>query len=278
MFGRTETRRKAQDAYYVCQPDRNHHGREDRFPGHPKVVRVREGLLVDAVHDLFRRRVFGQQRHELLAADLPQNSCQAEEEWESRCRALKKSITDITRKQDRLVAQIEDTDADDAFCQRLRARFTELEGERRTKAQELADAEASPPARDHHTDLLHKIPMLQTKLAELPEELQRELFTAFHLEIRHDAGRWVALIRITLDHETIKGVAAMAEELPGNENRRLPEAGACAEDLVSAPGRIRTCGTRFRSQEITKCVRAARQGCKAWRDPVLRTHLARSWI
>ncbi len=246
MFGQTETRRKAQDAYYVCQPDRNHHGREDRFPGHPKVVRVREDLLVDAVHDLFRRRVFGHQRHELLAADLPQNSRQAEEEWESRCRALKKSITEITRKQDRLIAQIEDSDAGDAFCQRLRARFTELEGERRTKSQELADAEASPPARDHQTGLLHKIPMLQAKLAELPEELQRELFTAFRLEIRYDARLGVALIRITLDHETIEGVAAMAEELPGNENRRLPETGACAEDLVSAPGRIRTCGTRFR--------------------------------
>ncbi len=88
--------------------------------------------------------------------------------------------------------------------------------------------------------------MLQAKLAELPEELQRELFTAFRLEIRYDVRLGVALIRITLDYETIEGVAEMAEELPGNENRHLPEAGACAEDLVSAPGRIRTCGTRFR--------------------------------
>ncbi|WP_182903747.1 hypothetical protein [Microbispora sp. H10830] len=110
-----------------------------------------------------------------------------------------------------------ETDADYAFCQRLRARFTELERERRTKAQELADAEASPPARDHQTGLLHKIPMLQTKLAELPEELQRELLTAFRLEIRYDARLGVALIRITLDHETIEGVTARAEELPGNE-------------------------------------------------------------
>lgn len=74
------------------------------------------------------------------------------------------------------------------------------------------------------------------KLAELPEELQREVFTAFRLEILYDARLGVALIRITLHHETIKGVAAMAEELRGNEPRRLPEAGACAEDLVSAPG------------------------------------------
>ncbi len=46
--------------------------------------------------------------------------------------------------------------------------------------------------------------MLQAKLAELPEELQRELFMALHLEICYDARLGVALIRITLDYETIE--------------------------------------------------------------------------
>ncbi len=246
MFGQTETRRKAQDAYYACQPDRNHRGREDRFPGHPKVVRVREDILLDAVYDLFQRRVFGELRHELLVADLPRSAHQAEGEWESRCRALKRSITEITKKQDRLIAQIEDIDADAEFSRRLRIRFGELEAERRAKAQELADLEANRPGRDHQVALLDRIPVLQTRLADLPEALQRELFSAFRLEIRYDAGTGTALIRITLDGDTIGEVAAMAEQLPGNENRHLLNASACVEDLVRAPGRIRTCGTRFR--------------------------------
>ncbi len=246
MFGQTETRRKAQDAYYCCQPSINHKGREDRFPGHPKIVRIREDILIDAVHDLFKRRVFGPERHALLAVELPRSSEQAETEWESRCRALRKGVTDLVRKQDRLIAQIEDCDADEEFSRRLRARFAELETERRTKAQELAEIEADRPVRDHQADLLHKLPMLQARVADLPETLQRELFTVFQLEIRYDDSVGVAVIRVTLDNDTIEGVAMMSEQLPGNEKGHPRDASASAEDLLRAPGRIRTCGTRFR--------------------------------
>jgi hypothetical protein len=156
----------------------------------PKVVRVREDILLDAVHDLFQRRIFGPSSHALLAADLPQSDKQAEEEWGACCRALEKSI---------------------------------------------AETEANPPARDHQTDLFHEIPMSQTRIAELPEDLQRKLFEAFHVEIRYDDSVGVALIRVTLDHGTIEGLAAMAEHISGNENRRPPIARACAEDLVPLP-------------------------------------------
>ena len=50
------------------------------------------------------------------------------------------------------------------FSRRLRTRFAELETERVAKAQQLAELEADPPARDHEASLLHKIPMLQTRL------------------------------------------------------------------------------------------------------------------
>ncbi|MGV9380021.1 hypothetical protein ACWDRB_29660 [Nonomuraea sp. NPDC003707] len=127
MFGQTETRRKAQDAYYCCQPDRNNLGREDRFPGHPKVVRVREDVLLDAVHDLFQRRIFGHHRHRLLAADLPETIDQAQQEWESRCQALKNSIAELAKKHDRITVQVDESDADDAFARRLLTRYSELE-------------------------------------------------------------------------------------------------------------------------------------------------------
>ncbi|MFI9559152.1 recombinase family protein [Nonomuraea endophytica] len=236
MFGQTETRRKVGEyAYYCCQPSINHKGREDRFPGHPKIVRVREDTLIDAVHDLFQRRIFGPQRHELLAAELPVSSDKAEQEWQSRCAALNKSITDLARKQDRLIAQIEDNDADPEFSRRMQARFTELETQRRTKAEELALAEANPPARDHQVDLLHMIPMLQTRLGDLPGALQRKLFAAFHLEIRYDDQAQVALIRVTLDAETIEGVAAMAEHIPGNDKSCPLDADSCCRRFSTCP-------------------------------------------
>ncbi|GIH99154.1 putative recombinase [Planobispora takensis] len=249
MFGQTEMRRKAQYSYYCCQPSINHKGREDRFPGHPKVVRVREDSLADAVHDLFQRRVFGPDRHALLAADLPATAHRAEDEWEARCKALKKGVAEITRKQDRLIAQIEDSDGDAEFARRLRARFAELETDRRTRAEQLAEAEANPPARDHRTGLLDMIPMLSARLADLPEDLRRELFAAFHLEVRYNDRTGVALLRITIEEDTVKEAADMAGRLadqPGKENRHPLEADACAEDLRRAPGMIRTCDTRFR--------------------------------
>ncbi|MEO3810723.1 recombinase family protein [Sphaerisporangium sp. B11E5] len=261
MFGKTETRRTARDAYYACQPDLNHRGRSDRFPGHPSIIRVREDALADAVHDLFQRRVFGPERHALLAADLPRSSHQAEADWQAKCQAMRRSLANLTRKQDRLITQIEESDpasaSDAVFSQRLRSRFAELEAERRGKAQVLAELEAEPPGTDHHSELLDKLPMLQTHLAMLPEDLQRELFTIFRLEIRYDHQTDTALIKMTLTDDTVEGIATMTEMLTTQSaqvDRNGPERRACAADLMRAPGRIRTCGTRFRRARAKRSI------------------------
>ncbi|MEO3813447.1 hypothetical protein ABGB17_30990 [Sphaerisporangium sp. B11E5] len=91
--------------------------------------------------------------------------------------------------------------------------------------------------------------MSQTHLAQLPEDLQRELFTIFRLEIRYDHRTNTALIRITLTGDTIEGIATMTELLSTPTTQaggRSLDLRACAADLMRAPGRIRTCGTRFR--------------------------------
>lgn len=147
---------------------------------------------------------------------------------ESRCKALKRSVADIIRRQDRLIAQIEANDADPEFSRRLQARFAELENDRRAKAQALAEAQANPPARDHQVELLHMIP----KLVDLPVALHRKLFATFHLEIHRTQ---IALIRVTLDAESIEGVAAMAEHIPENENSRPLDADGGAEVFCVPP-------------------------------------------
>ncbi|MFI6317514.1 hypothetical protein ACIBG8_08340 [Nonomuraea sp. NPDC050556] len=115
-------------------------------------------------------------------------------------------------------------------------RFTELETDRRAKCVELSEAEANPPTRDHQVDLLHKIPMLQSRLAELRDAHQRKLFAAFHLEVRYNDTTQVALLRGSLDAETIEEVAAMSEHIPGNHNSRPQVADGCAVDSLRAPG------------------------------------------
>ncbi|WP_214411086.1 recombinase family protein [Sphaerisporangium fuscum] len=103
MYGQTDDRRPDTPiTRYVCQPDRIRH-RDDRFRGHPPAVRVREDAILEAVYDLFQRRVFGARRHELLAADLPKVNQEVSDDWDSRRRALTRTPGEIVRKQDRLI-------------------------------------------------------------------------------------------------------------------------------------------------------------------------------
>ena len=267
MFGKTEYRRKTDYTYFSCQPDRNHKGREDRFVDHPSVVRVREDALLDAVHDFFATRIFGPQRRALIETDLPQADQRAEDDWNARCAALRTRLEEIDRRQDRLIARFDDPDesgsgldaeAERELARRLRARFAELEAERRAKTADLAALEVNRPRHDHRVGLLDGLPRLQQRLADLPEQRQRELYDVFHLEVHYDIHEHTALVRVTMSEDTIDGVARTAENLvssgrgmPGNNNRRQPPgrakpANAPFADVVGAPGRIRTCGTRFR--------------------------------
>jgi site-specific DNA recombinase len=149
MFGQTERRRRSQYAYLCCQPDRNHKGRTDRFPNHPPIVRVREDLLLEAVHTFFADRIFSPQRRALLEADLPACDQRADDDWNARHNALAQRLREIARRQGRLLEQVEEDALDDhdsttqEFTRRLRDRFATLETERRTKLQELHQLEAN---------------------------------------------------------------------------------------------------------------------------------------
>ncbi|MFB9629377.1 hypothetical protein [Nonomuraea helvata] len=99
------------------------------------------------------------------------------------------------------------------LAQKLNSRFLELEAERVAKLNRLAELEANPPEQEHAEDLLDRLPILTGKLANAPEELQRELFEVFNLEIRYDARTNVATIRVTLDGDTMDHLVTVSERL-----------------------------------------------------------------
>jgi site-specific DNA recombinase len=255
MWGQTEQRRRPACVYFACQPDRNHKGREDRFPDHPTVVRVRQDLLLEAVHDFFARRIFGEQRRPLLETDLPRTDERAAQEWESRRKAITTRLEEIGRRQSRLLDQAEEASSgsrnadgfDEEFSRRLRDRFAALESERRTKLAELDELEADPPGRNHQTELLDRLPRFRARIAELPEDLQRELYDVFGLEVHYSQVDKSAVIRITLSEETIDSVVAAIEQVTmtvktdREAGPRKNQAGGVAEGLGRAPCRIRTC-------------------------------------
>ncbi|MFI6598589.1 hypothetical protein ACIBHX_20205 [Nonomuraea sp. NPDC050536] len=102
-------------------------------------------------------------------------------------------------------------DVDDALSRRLRARFAELETERRVKADELARLQEQSPVENQQADLLGRIPCSRQRLGRLQEDLQRELFSVFRLAITYDPTVCAVQIKITLYSEPgIRG-----ERVPG---------------------------------------------------------------
>ncbi|MBP2705892.1 hypothetical protein JOL79_18965 [Microbispora sp. RL4-1S] len=85
------------------------------------------------------------------------------------------------------------------------------------KREQLAILEAQPPRQDHAEESLDRLPLLTADLADAPEELQRELFEVFHLEVRYDARANTALIRVTLDSDTVSDIVS-----PEREGSRQP--------------------------------------------------------
>ncbi|SEE21966.1 hypothetical protein SAMN05428945_6820 [Streptomyces sp. 2224.1] len=100
-------------------------------------------------------------------------------------------------------------------------------------------------------------------LALIPEEIQRRLYNAFGLEVIYSRPREELTLRVTLPGCLVDGLVSVTREL-GPWNKK---SGARTEVLApdhgtrggqvrqnrhirshfsSAPGRIRTCDTRFR--------------------------------
>lgn len=135
MHGKT----RRETAYYACELDPRHHkGRRDWSDDHPKSIWIREDDLLVLVCQFFAEHVFGPRRQATLKTTL--NPVMAEDPAAER---LKTKLTDLNRRQDNLLIQIEeyqptgDADIDRDFRVRLQRRYAEVARQRKTKAAEL---------------------------------------------------------------------------------------------------------------------------------------------
>ncbi|WP_433466994.1 recombinase family protein [Spirillospora sp. CA-128828] len=155
-------------AYYACQPQRQHHkGRRDWYDDHPKSIWVREDALLEAVHDFFAQRIFGQRRQQYLRARLAETiDAPVESLADAHKTKLAAEITDLQRRQDNLLVQLEEyeptgeTDIDREYRAGIQRRFAELVTRRREAQARLAQltTRAQPPGDD--IALLGEIPQL----------------------------------------------------------------------------------------------------------------------
>ena len=237
MFGKT-LRGKT---YYACQPGLNlGQAARDRHPDHPGSIWVREDGLIDGLQRFLNERVFGRDRRDLIAADLDTETAHNRRDNAKRRAALERAINEVGERQRRLIDTLEtQDDPTGVIFGRVRQRVADLEATRTEKIAELADLDQNTTAVPD-PDLLEQLPEIELDWAAIPADVQRDLFNALQLEIRYDRTTNTARGQITLVDDTIARIPVAATTRPnvcGTVNRTI---------AVRAPGRIRTCGTRFR--------------------------------
>ena len=258
LYGKT---RRVGDvySYYACEPVPAHHAGKDWFPAHQKSLWVREDKLLRLVRGFFARRIFGPDRAVLLTADRPDQSTMAAEDA-TRAAALREKIRDLEREQTNIVGALRDyrptgdEDVDRQWRDQLQKSFAEIAGRRKAVQAQLAELTKRPETHKvGDPRLLERLPVLDADLGDLPEEVERELFEGFQLQVRYHHPTRRVTIRVTVDDESILRLAAagraMMHEVGGQvvspDTEGPPAASAAGGPgifslAVSAPGGSRT--------------------------------------
>jgi site-specific DNA recombinase len=253
---RTYGSTKKSYVYYRCTPDARNHSHKPWFTDHPRYVLVREDQLMEPLATFFDQRVFGASRKIMLGAAVEQAA--VDTSVAQRKAVLVAEIRDLQERQARLINELEvlkptgDPDVDDAMRTGIQTRFKDIVTEQRSKKELLAELtreeRANAPA---DVDLLDLLPQGRINLDRLPEDQQRRIYDAFHLELRYNAHRRDVTIRVSITGETAPILTATIETIM-NEHPQTQKTGSEADasdpvevvaDALRAPGRIRTCAT-----------------------------------
>jgi hypothetical protein len=139
------------------------------------------------------------------------------QDHKKRIAAIEKTIADLGHRQDNLMDEREAKTIDDndeagrAWAERLRARFADLENQRRTKVAELDELRiVSEREQPQQPELLDMLPELALDLADAPDPLQRGPYEACAMKIHYDHATRNVTIRATLRAETVPAVEQAA--------------------------------------------------------------------
>jgi DNA invertase Pin-like site-specific DNA recombinase len=238
--------------YYHCKKNEKNHAHLPWYDEHPPHVTVREDLLLAPVARFFKQRIFGSARKILLEDTLPDQ--QPDQDLEARRNAVQAELTDLQRRQDNLMSELErftpsgDSDLDESWRSGIQARFAANAAEQRAKTRLLAELtqrqqDSAPP----DTSLIDALPLTAIDITLLPEEQQRRLYDAFHLEVRYDLPQHALILRVTIDAETAPALLDTIDSharpptagtpAPGEPEAHPPQPHAAGWDaLCSLPG------------------------------------------
>jgi len=197
--------------YYRCNTNLKDHRMAERFPDHPSSLVVQEDVLLAAIEAFMTEHVFGERRMELLREYLDEASARAYAEHGQRVASLEARIADAEKSRRRLIRELERLPDDEELAESLRAdiheRYRERETERRSLVAELVEVQGHKPPPPEDPTLLDAMPRLALSLDGMPDDEQRDLFSAFALVVRYDKRRNVADVSVTISDELAETIS-----------------------------------------------------------------------
>jgi hypothetical protein len=144
------------------------------------------------------------------------------------------------------------------MARQLREGFAEIAAKRKdldAQLNALAAGPEAPTASDPR--LLDRLPLMEADLERLPEDMERELFDGFQLQVRYHQPTRRVTLRVTIDGDAVPRLISVSQAIMQRagshaiqlRNRERPPTalavgGPRSFSLAgSAPGRIRTCAS-----------------------------------
>ena len=202
--------------YYRCPHDPANPRHAAAHPDHPRVA-VREDALMTALStEFFDRYVFGHDRAELLAAQIPATAAGQAEARTRQDKHLRAELARIEVAEAGLITELQELGRDtspaaQAYRARIRARNADLYNERTGIEAKLTELEqAAPP--DDDPGLLDQLPVLSRVLADAPDRIKAALLTAFQVQALYNKDMDQVTIWATLTEDTPRTIAALLED------------------------------------------------------------------
>ncbi len=177
---------------------------------------VREDRIIPLIGSFFERRILGEGRTHLLAQSVDRPAIH--DKVAEQTAALNKEIATLEQRQNNLVIELEqfepsgDDDFDKAWRSGIQDRFKTILADLRKKRDLLAElTQQSQIQPKTNPELLEAIPQVSVAVSRLPEEQQRRLFDAFHLELRYNDLTDELDLRVTITGDTATTLGATVQ-------------------------------------------------------------------
>src|SRR6476620_2477193 len=214
--------------WYRCQYVRRHSVAAAEAAGHPRVLGIKEDVVLDALRDFMAERLFGPDRLRLLSDELAAAAGGDLQNFDSerkRLQAEKKKVDDALRRQ--ALRLEEHDDPDHPVVKLAKERIEELSSQRgaiELALDELERERPQGPKPEEIEAMLAGVPDLREALTEADGEELAELLDAFDVSVSYDKSAGKLELSAALTSDFIP--APEKKRPPGGRSRNSDIAGA----------------------------------------------------